>query len=226
MSFVERLPLLQRVLIAGLYVYNMYIFTYLFYGSVGKWFVAKWPYLIHSHSIAPYVAGSAVLLVKQCLWSRPLHRNGSFFAHDIIIFIAQVLSEPKIRYLQIMYIEHYNVMCRQWNLWTKTTLGTALYTVPNSQVVSIGRLLCIAKVVHGPPYSCLYTQVVLLHRWSLRQVSLYMINCDSLIRCWYTTGGGGAWGRLYIQCTYMLVCFSDSPMTAGIEVLHWHMIHK
>ena len=46
-------------------------------------------------------------------------------------------------------------------------------TVPTSQVVSMARLLCMAKVVHRPAYSGLYRQVVLLYRWSLRQVSLY-----------------------------------------------------
>ena len=76
----------------------------------------------------------------------------------------------------------------------KATLGTTC-TVPNSQLVSIARLLCIAKVVqgpaysglyrqvvsiarllcmakvaHGPAYSGLYRQLVLMYRWSLRLV--------------------------------------------------------
>ena len=80
----------------------------------------------------------------------------------------------------------------KWTLWIKTTPGTVSCTVLNSEVVSNARLLLYILLkwfTDQHTYSGLCRQVVLLYKWYLRQMWLYLLLCSTLwaeTRYWNT----------------------------------------
>ena len=69
--------------------------TYILVGVSLKWLVSETPYLVHEAAKAPHVTGCGVLLVVECLRSRPLDGDLATTC-EVIALLLQVSRHPKI----------------------------------------------------------------------------------------------------------------------------------